>query len=209
MRPVSVVTTEEDIMDRTGKVVVAQFVTLDGRVEDPDGSLGTPHGGWAFRHPEAVAGDKFDLGDSLDTGVELLGRRTWELFARLFPHRDDPFSRRLNAMEKLVASRSLTDVGAWANSTLLAGDLVDEVRRRRKQQDVVVAGSGSVVDTLIAADVVDQFRLLVFPVVLGTGRRLFDTAGPQVDLELSSLEDVGHGIVRQVHDRRSTADVAA
>lgn len=195
-------------MDSAGKVIVAEFVTLDGRVEDPDGSRGTPHGGWAFRHPDAVAGDKFGLGDTLDTGVKLLGRRTWELFARLFPHRDDPFSRRLNAMEKLVASRSLTDVDAWGNSTLLAGDLVDEVRRRRERQDVVVTGSGSVVDALVAADVVDQFRLLVFPVVLGSGRRLFDTAGPRVDLELSSLSDLGHGIVRQVHDRRST-DVAA
>ncbi|GAA4792492.1 dihydrofolate reductase family protein [Actinomycetospora chlora] len=196
-------------MTRRGKVIVAQFVTLDGRVEDPDGSLGTPRGGWAFRHPEAVAGDKFDLGDALETGVDLLGRRTWELFSHIFPRRDDPFSRRLTAMEKLVASRTLTDVGAWANSALLTGDLVDEVLRRREHQDVVVTGSGSIVDTLIAADLVDQFRLLVFPVVLGTGRRLFDATGPHLDLELSSLEDAGHGIVRQVHDRRPAADVAA
>jgi dihydrofolate reductase len=184
-----------------GKVIVAQFVTLDGRVEDPDGSAGTPSGGWAFRHPEVVAGDKFLFGETLETGVMVLGRTTWELFSRLFPGRDDPFSRRLNAMEKLVASRSLTDVGAWENSTLLVGDLPAEVARRREHQDTVVTGSGSVVDALVAADLVDQFRLLVFPVVLGAGRRLFDAAGPSVDLQLTSLEDVGHGIVRQVHDR--------
>ncbi|GLZ44089.1 riboflavin biosynthesis protein RibD [Actinomycetospora sp. NBRC 106375] len=191
-----------------GKVVVAQFVTLDGRTEDPDGSAGTPHGGWAFRHPEAVAGDKFRLGATLDTGVKLLGRSTWELFSRIFPHRDDPFSRRLNAMEKLVVSRSLTDVGAWPHSTLLAGDLVTEVARRRERQDVIVTGSGTVVDALVAADLVDEFRLLVFPVVLGYGRRLFD-AGPQIDVELTSLEDAGHGIVRQVHARRPAARAAA
>jgi dihydrofolate reductase len=193
-----------------GKVIVAQFVTLDGRTADPDGSAGTPGGGWAFRHPEAVAGDKFGLGDVLDTGVDLLGRTTWELFARLFPHRDDPFSRRLTAMEKLVVSRTRTDFSAWDNSTLLRGDVLAEVARRRGHQDVVVTGSGSVVDALLAADLVDEFRLLVFPVVLGHGHRLFDAAAGAVrDLELTSLSDAGHGIVRQVHERRAAADHTA
>jgi dihydrofolate reductase len=186
-----------------GKVIVIQFVTLDGVVEDPDGSQGTPNGGWAFRRDaEAVAGDKFQLGDVLDTGVMLLGRTTWQLFAQLFPGRDDAFSRRLNAMEKLVASRSLDRVDAWANSTLLRGDLVAEVRRRLATQDVIVAGSGSVVDALVAQDLVDQYRLLVIPTVLGKGRRLFEGAGAAVELDLVSSQDVGGGVLRQIYDRR-------
>ncbi|GHI07113.1 hypothetical protein [Streptomyces cellostaticus] len=104
-------------------VVVIEFVTLDGIVSDPDGSAGTSYGGWAFRHgPEAVAGDKFRLGRVLDEGVMLLGRTTWELFARLWPGRDDPPPQaggppaaRLNAVPKLVASRTAPDVSAWSN----------------------------------------------------------------------------------------------
>ena len=88
-------------------VIVIQFITLDGVVSDPDGSGGTPAGGWAFRHgPETVAGDKFRLGSTLDGGVMLLGRTTWQLFSRLWPGRDDPFSARMNAVPKLVASRT-------------------------------------------------------------------------------------------------------
>src|SRR5262245_48982109 len=105
-----------------GKVIVIEFVTLDGVVEDPDGSGGNPWGGWAFRHgPEAVAGDKFGLGELLDTGVMLLGRETWQLFSKLWPGRTDEFSQKMNGMSKLVASRSLSDVSDWANSTLLTG----------------------------------------------------------------------------------------
>jgi len=184
-----------------GKVIVAQFVSLDGVTEDPDGSGGTPYGGWAFRNPAAVAGDKFRLGPVLDTGVMLLGRTTWQLFAGLFPPRTDAFSRKLTAMEKLVASRSLDRVDAWAHSTLLDGDLEAEVQRRRATQDVVVTGSGSVVEALVTRGLVDQYRLLVFPTVLGKGRRLFDATGAVVDLRLAESEDVGGGVLRQIYDR--------
>jgi dihydrofolate reductase len=187
------------------KVIVVQFITLDGVVEDPDGSGGTPNGGWAFRRPEAVAGDKFRLGEVLDTGVMLLGRTTWEQFAGIFPPRDDDFSRRMNAIEKLVVSGSLDRVDSWANSTLLRGDLVDEVARRLETQDVVVAGSGSVVDRLMAEDLVDQYRLSVFPTLLGKGRRLFDGVGGPVELELVSTQEAGGGAVRQVYNRRRDA----
>jgi dihydrofolate reductase len=185
-----------------GKIIVAQFVTLDGVVEDPDGSGHTPHGGWAFRRgPEAVAGDKFRLGPVLETGVNLLGRTTWELFAGLFPQRTDDFSRKLTAMDKLVASHSLDRVDAWANSTLLRGDLATEVERRRTSQDVVVTGSGSIVETLVAHGLVDQYRLLVFPTVLGKGRKLFEGASAPVDLRLVASEDAGGGVLRQIYDR--------
>ena len=168
-----------------GKVIVIEFVTLDGVVEDPDGSGGTPWGGWAFRHgPAAVAGDKFALGAVLDTGVMLLGRATWELFATIWPGRDDEFARRMNAIPKLVASRSRTEVDGWANSSLLDGDLREEVAKL--DRDVVVAGSPSVVDQL--DDLVDEYRLLVFPSVLGQGRRLFERPA---SLEPVSAELVG------------------
>lgn len=111
-------------------VVVIQFITLDGVVSDPDGSGGTPTGGWAFRHgPDAVAGDKFRLGSVLDDGVMPLGRSTWQLFSQLWPGRDTPFAARMNAVPKLVASRTLTDVSAWANSRVIDGDLGDAVKR--------------------------------------------------------------------------------
>ena len=114
-------------------VTVVEFITLDGVIEDPDGSGGTAAGGWAFRHgPEAVAGDKFRLGERLETGVLLFGRTTWELFAKLWPGRTGEFADRLNAAAKLVASRTLGDVSAWHNSSLLQGELVDAVRRAKE-----------------------------------------------------------------------------
>lgn len=190
------------------KVTVAEFVTLDGRMQDPDGSGETAGGGWAFRYgPGPVSGDKFRFGSVLDTGVQLLGRTTWELFGRIFSSRNDPFSEQMNAMEKLVVSTSLEDAGAWSNSTLVHGDLAATVRERMENQDVVVLGSGSVVDQLIAAGLVDQFRLLVFPTVLGAGRRLFagDTV-PSFDLELDLSEEVGAGVLLQIYTRGSAGN---
>ena len=175
-------------------VIVIQFITLDGVVSDPDGSGGTPAGGWAFRHgPETVAGDKFRLGSTLDGGVMLLGRTTWQLFSRLWPGRDDPFAARMNAVPKLVASRTLTDASAWANSRVIDGDLVDVVRRERR--DVVIAGSLSVVHALMAADLVDEYRLLTFPTVLGTGERLFPAGGPPAYLECLSADRAGAAVL--------------
>jgi dihydrofolate reductase len=175
-------------------VIVIEFVSLDGVIEDPDGSGGTEHGGWAFRHgPESVAGDKFRLGEVMDTGTLLLGRATWQLFSRLWPSRDDPFSRRMNAMRKLVASRTLRDVSAWSNSSLLAGDLVEAVPAQ--DGDVVVAGSASVVHALAALDLVDEYRLLVFPTVLGGGTRLFREGAPPVRLQLAGSESAGAAVL--------------
>jgi dihydrofolate reductase len=177
-------------------VIVIEFVTLDGIVSDPDGSAGTPTGGWAFRHgPETVAGDKFRLGSVLDDGVLLLGRTTWLSFSRLWPPRDDPFSVRMNAVPKLVASRTLTDASAWANSQVIAGDLVDAVKA--EQRDLIITGSLSIVHTLMAQDLIDEYRLLTFPTILGTGRPLFPAAGPSVFLETVSTEQPGAAVLTQ------------
>jgi dihydrofolate reductase len=178
----------------TMSVIVIQFITLDGVVSDPDGSAGTPTGGWAFRHgPEAVAGDKFRLGDVLDDGVLLLGRTTWQLFSQLWPGRDDPFSTRMNTVPKLVASGTLTDASAWANSQIIDGDLVDAVKHERR--DVIVTGSLSIVHTLMDQDLIDEYRLLTFPTILGTGRRLFPAAGLPAFLETLSTEQRGAAVL--------------
>ena len=176
------------------KLIVIEFVSLDGVTEDPDGSGGTPWGGWAFRPgPEAVAGDKFDLAGSLDTGVMLLGRTTWELFSRIWPGRDDPFARKLNAIPKLVATRTLSSVSAWQNSTRLDGDLETTAAKLKQERDVIVTGSASVVAALRAADLVDEYRLLVFPSVLGRGRRMFEGA-PPTELKLTAVEPLGPAV---------------
>jgi dihydrofolate reductase len=175
-------------------VIVIEFITLDGIVSDPDGSDGTPAGGWAFRHgPEAVAGDKFQLGSVLDQGVMLLGRKTWELFARIWPGRDTPFAARMNAVPKLVASRTLTDPAAFPNSRVIDGDPVAAVRA--EPRDVIITGSLSLVHALQAGDLIDEYRLLTFPTILGRGERLFPGGRPPVYLECCSAGQAGPAVL--------------
>jgi dihydrofolate reductase len=177
-------------------VIVIEFVTLDGVVEDPDGSAATPGGGWAFRHgPEAVAGDKFQLGSLLDTGVLLLGRTTWELFAKIWPDRTDEFSTKMNAIPKLVASRSLATADAWQNSSVIAGDLAATVRRRKADQDVIVTGSISVVHALAQRHLVDEYRLMVFPTLLGAGKRMFGDLDEPTALKLVDSRPAGETFI--------------
>jgi dihydrofolate reductase len=183
------------------RLIVIEFVSLDGVMHDPDGREGSPQGGWAFRYgPEAVTGDPFDIGEVLDTGAMLLGRRTWEQFAKIWPGRDDPFSAKWNAAPKLVVSRSLEHAGGWQNSTVLQGDLAAEAGKRKQAQDIVVSGSASVVRTLMAQDLVDEYRLLVFPLVLGEGTRLFPDGAAPVNLALVSAQTAGPA-VRLIYTR--------
>jgi dihydrofolate reductase len=183
------------------RVIVIEFISLDGVMQDPDGREGSRQGGWAFRYgPEAVAGDKFVLGDVLDTGSMLLGRRTWQLFAKIWPGRDDPFSAKMNAMPKLVVSRSLDHAAEWQNSTVLQDDLVTEVQKRKQAHDIMITGSASVVRTLMAHDLVDEYRLMLFPLVLGTGTQLFPQGISPVNLALESAQTVGPA-VRLIYTR--------
>jgi dihydrofolate reductase len=175
-----------------GRIIVVSFVSLDGVVTDPDGSAGTPAGGWAWRFgPELVGGDKFRLGPILDTGTIVLGRSTWELLGQRMPSRTDDFSVRMTKIRKLVASRSLTDVSAWENSVLIDGEVADAVRTERETRDVVVVGSLSVVRALQESGLVDEYRLMTFPSILGAGERLFPATGTPVHLELISMDQVG------------------
>ena len=147
-----------------------------------------------------MAGDKFRLGTRLDTGTLLLGRRTWALFAQIFPHRGDPFSTAMNRIPKVVASRTRPDLGAWSNSTLLPGDVTGELPRLRDGGDVIVAGSIDLVRTLTEKDLVDEYRLLVFPTVLGAGRGLFGPGTPAAELRLLSVEQSGAAVLMR-HER--------
>jgi dihydrofolate reductase len=174
------------------RTIVIAFTTLDGVMEDPDGRGGMPNGGWAFRHgAEALAGDKFELGAVLETGALLLGRRTWQLFSHLWPNRTDDFSLAMNRIPKLVASRNLPDLGAWVNSSLITGDVLEAVARHKAEHDVVVAGSASIVHSLAERDLVDEYRILVFPEVVGHGTRLFTAETAPAHLRLVSAVPVG------------------
>ncbi len=171
------------------RIILAQFITLDGVTEDPDGSDGTPFGGWAFRHGrDAVAGDKFSYGAILQTGIFLFGRTTWQYFSTLWPGRDDPFALALNAADKAVATQGELDLARWENSRLVDGDVIDWARKTSADRDVIIVGSGSLVSQFVEADAVDEYRLRVFPTATGAGRRLFPKGKR---LSLVSTEQLG------------------
>jgi dihydrofolate reductase len=173
-----------------GHVIVTGFVSLDGIVTDPDGSGGTPAGGWAFRHgPETHGGDKFRLGELMDTGVLLLGKNTWQLFSKLWPNRTDEFSTRMNKMAKVVASHTLTDLSVFPNSTLMKGSLPDYVRS--EPRTIAVTGSVSVIRALQAADLVDEYRLMTLPSVVGSGEKMFGPSDHPLHLRLESVVPAG------------------
>jgi len=171
-----------------GDVIVVQFSTVDGVVSDPDGRWGTGYGGWAFRYgPGPVTDDKFRLGARMEQGVQLYGRRTWEHFARLWPGRGGDFARVMNAVPKRVATRTGIDATAWSNSAAIDGDPLAWVKDETSRRDIVVIGSLSLVHALAAADLVDEYRLITFPTVVGAGDRLF-AAGTPADFRFTMVD---------------------
>ena len=160
-----------------GKLVVTEFVTLDGVMEDPGGGEKDTfdRGGWAFRFDRGEDGDRFKFDELMAADVQLLGRRTYEGFARAWPSMDqDEFGQKMNAMEKVVYSSTLEDP-SWNNTTVIRGDLRDQIEalKARTEGDILVAGSAQLVQGLVAAGLVDELHLMVYPVVLGAGKRLF------------------------------------
>jgi dihydrofolate reductase len=189
-----------------GEVIVTQFVTLDGVVSDPDGRWGESYGGWAFRYGMGpVADDKFRLGDRLTTGCQLYGRATWEHFSRLWPSREGEFAERMNAIPKHVATRSGIDAAAWSNSKAIVGDPLEWVVAERERRDVMLIGSTGLMHELMAADLVDEYRLVTFPLVVGAGRRLFREGIP-LDLRfVASQSNDPDNITTLTILRRATA----
>jgi len=183
-----------------GRIVVTEFISLDGVVEDPGGSEDYKHGGWSFEFNRGEEGDKFKLDEALEADALLLGRVTYQGFADAWPSRDGEFADKFNNMPKYVVSSTLEDP-EWNNSTVLKGDVTEAVARLRDQQDgdVVVHGSPQLVQTLIENDLVDELRLMVFPVVLGSGKRLFGETTGKKTLRLADSKTVGDGVAILVY----------
>ena len=178
-----------------GKIVVTEFVSLDGVMEDPGGSENFAQGGWSFKINRGDEGDKFKLDEAFASEALLLGRVTYEGFAEAWPTRDGEFADKFNNMPKYVVSSTL-DEPEWNNSTVLKGDVVEEVRKLKEEQDgdIVVHGSARLVQTLIEHDLVDELRLMVYPVVLGSGKRLFGETSDKKPLRLVESKVVGDGV---------------
>jgi dihydrofolate reductase len=178
-----------------GRIVVTEFVSLDGVMQDPGGDGNFKHKGWTFKFNRGEAGDKFKLDETRDSEALLLGRVTYEGFAAAWPSRDGEFANKLNSMPKYVVSSTLDKAG-WNNSTVLKGDVLQEVSKLKQRVggDIVVHGSAQLVQTLLANDLVDELRLMVFPVVLGSGKRLFGSTSDQKRMQLVESKTVGDGI---------------
>jgi dihydrofolate reductase len=185
-----------------GRIVVTEFVSLDGVMEDPGGSESFKHGGWSFEFNRGEEGDQFKLDETRSSDALLLGRVTYEGFAGAWPSREGEFADKFNSMPKYVVSSTLENP-TWNNTTVLTGDVADEVARlkERHDRDVVVHGSAQLVQALLDADIVDELRLMVFPVVLGSGKRLFGETADKKSLRLADSKVVGDGVAILVYQR--------
>ena len=172
-----------------GKLIVTEFITADGVIEDPG------QGGWAFKFNRGEDGDKFKYDELMAADAQLLGRITYQGFAAAWPSMGtDDFGKKMNSMPKYVVSTTLTGAAAtWENSTVISSDVAGEVTKLKKQVtgDILVAGSGNLIRTLGEHDLVDEYRLMTFPIVLGIGKRLFNDGFPRSDLRLVESKPVG------------------
>jgi dihydrofolate reductase len=184
-----------------GRIIVTEFVSLDGVMEDPGGSEDFKHGGWSFAFSRGDDGDKFKLDETFDAAAQLLGRATYDGFADAWPSRDGEFADRFNSMPKYVVSSTLKNP-EWTNTTVLEGDVGQAVARLKADVDgdIVVHGSAQLVQTLLELDLVDEVRLMVFPVVLGAGKRLFGDTSDKKTLRLTDSKIVGDGVAILVYE---------
>jgi dihydrofolate reductase len=181
-----------------GKLVVSEFITLDGVIDDPGGADGTPNGGWSFKFP-TPDGETFKAKELEDADVQLLGRLTYAGFAAAWPSMEEvagDFAKKMNSMPKYVVSTTLTDP-TWQNTTVIAGDVAGRVAELKAATagDILVAGSANLVNTLRAHNLVDEYRLMVYPIVLGQGKRLFNDASSATALTLVDSVKVGPDVV--------------
>jgi dihydrofolate reductase len=180
-----------------GKLVVTEFISLDGVIEAPGGGEDFKHAGWTFEISRGEEGDQFKLDETMASEALLLGRVTYEGFAAAWPGRTDEagFADKFNSMPKYVVSSTLTSAD-WNNSTIISGDVVEEVKKLKDDidGDIVVHGSAQLVRTLVEHDLVDELHLMVFPVILGTGKRLFGETTDKKSLKLANSKIVGDGV---------------
>jgi dihydrofolate reductase len=186
-----------------GKVVVTEFVSLDGVFEDPGGAEDYEHGGWTFEYDRGDEGNKFKMDELMDAEVQLLGRVTYEGFAAAWPSREGDFADKINKGRKVLVSTTLTDPD-WENTEVISENVVDELKKLRDETDgsILVAGSGTLVATLLENDLVDELRLMVFPTVLGRGRRVFPDGIDRLKFNLTESRQVGpDGVLVQTYER--------
>ncbi|MFL5832300.1 MAG: dihydrofolate reductase family protein [Solirubrobacteraceae bacterium] len=179
-----------------GRIVVTEFVSLDGVMEDPGGAEDFKYGGWAFEISRGEEGDKFKFDETFATEALLLGRVTYDGFADAWPQRDGEFADKFNNMPKYVVGAGV-DPGRWNNVTVLDGDPVQAARRLRDELegDIAIHGSAQLAQTLLDNDLVDELRLMVYPVVLGEGKRMFDKTSDKKPLRLVDSKVVGDGVL--------------
>jgi dihydrofolate reductase len=187
-----------------GRIVATEFISLDGVVEDPGGSEDFKYGGWTFEIDRGEDGGKFKLDETMDSEALLLGRVTYEGFAEAWPSRDGEFADKFNTMPKYVVSSTLKDP-EWNNTTVLEGDLSSAVTAMsdRHSGDIVVHGSVQLVQALIENDLLDELRLMVFPVVLGAGKKLFGETSDKKNLKLRDSKVVGDGVTITIYEKVS------
>ena len=186
-----------------GKLVVTEFVSVDGVFEDPGGAEGYEHGGWTFEYDRGDDGNKFKLDELTEAQVQLLGRVTYEGFAAAWPSREGPFADKLNDDPKYVVSSTLENP-EWQNTRVISGDVVEGISKLKDETEgvILVAGSGTLVRTLLGADLVDELRLMVFPTILGRGKRLFPDGIDRLRLKLAETKTVGpDGVQIQIYQR--------
>lgn len=185
------------------KVIVSEFLTLDGVMQGPGGPEedrrgGFEHGGWQMPYFDEVGGSAVSEGFDAAGGL-VLGRKTYEIFAAYWPNQpaDDPFAGTMNSLPKFVASTTLEEPLTWENSTLLKGDVAKEVAKLKEQPggDLLVIGSGDFVQTLMRNGLVDEYQLMVHPIVLGSGARLFREESPKTALRLADTKTTGTGVL--------------
>jgi dihydrofolate reductase len=185
-----------------GKLVITEYISVDGVVEAPSGNEAFERVGWTDGFSRGPEGDKFKVDETMAADAQLLGRVTYEQFAESWPHFEGEFADYFNSMPKYVVSSTLKDP-EWTNTTVIDGDPVDEVTRlkRRYERDIVVHGSARLAQTLIEHDLVDQINLLVYPVIVGAGKRLFGDTSATKHLQLAEAKTFGDGVQLLVYRR--------
>jgi dihydrofolate reductase len=185
-----------------GRLVVTEYISVDGVVEAPSGTERFERVGWTDDFARGPDGNQFKVAETMASDAQLLGRITYEQFAAVWPHVEGDFADYFNSMPKYVVSSTLKDP-EWNNTMVLDGDLVDEVTRlkQRYERDIVVHGSPQLAQALIEHDLVDALHLMVYPVVVGAGKRLFGTTSQTKRLELSEAKTVGDSIQILVYTR--------